>query len=157
MNFILLIIVGFAISLTSKIVARNTQEKRRKRRRRRGLTSILIDKFTVTVFFYEISALDFSESSTWRILTRSYTCRVRSRNSRANCGSVAEEDYTLARRRIARATPKRVIVADIYTFVTLPAWLRDSAQDLSVDPRVSRPAIKQSKDLLCTVRVFFSA
>lgn len=157
MNYILIIIVGFAIPLISKImdnrstisrnesVARNVYEKR-KRRRRRRLTfkrTNLIDKFMVTVFFCISTLGFFREFDTANLDTFvAYTCRIRSRNSRANCGSVAEEDYTLARRRIARATPKRVIVADIYTFVALPAWLRDSAQDLSVDPRVSRPAIK---------------
>lgn len=49
---------------------------------------------------------------------------------RGNCGSVAEEDYTLPRRRLARSDPprERVIAADIYTFVTLPARLRDSSE-----------------------------
>lgn len=73
MNYILIIIVGFAIPLTSKImdnrstisrnesVARNVYEKRKRRRRRRRLTfkrTNLIDKFMVTVFFC-ISTLGF--------------------------------------------------------------------------------------------------
>ena len=68
--------------------------------------------------------------------------RARNTEYRANCRSVAEEDYTLARRRVARTAPKRVIVADIYTFVTLLARLRDFAEDLSVYQRDSRPMIK---------------
>lgn len=80
-------------------------------------------------------------SEAWHVRS-TWSIRAKSTESRANCRSVAEEDYTLACRRVARAAPKRVIVADIYTSVTLPARLRDFAQDLSMDPWVSRPAIK---------------
>lgn len=65
-------------------------------------------------------------------------CTIGEEASKLRIGSRGK----ITRWQAARATPKRVIVADIYTFVALPAWLRDSAQDLSVDPPVSRPAIK---------------
>lgn len=79
---------------------------------------------------------------------------------RANCGSVAGEDYTLARRRLARPilsapeSRERVIVADIYTLVTLPVRLRDSSQDLSVDPAINRVDDKMERNLGTVTHTF---